>query len=99
MDNGRPFTLEEIAIECNVGTWEDYADKPFLMLQISKDGGMTFGNVKRANLGRVGDYSHRVRYLLGGLNRKCVIRVTYSHPTELTLNLCEIRAEATGAMI
>ena len=99
MDNGRPFTLEEIAIECNVGTWEDYADKPYLMLQISKDGGMTFGNVKRASLGRVGDYSHRVRFLLGGLNRKCVMRVTYSHPTELTLNLCEIRAEATGAMI
>lgn len=99
MDNGKPFVLEEVAIECNVGTWRDYSDKPFLMLEVSKDGGMTFGNVRRCSLGRVGEYSNRVRFLSLGLNRKCVLRVTYSHPTELTLNLCEIRAEATGAMI
>ena len=46
VDNLKNFVLEELAIECNVGTWEDYSLKPELLLEVSKDGGNTFGNVK-----------------------------------------------------
>lgn len=95
----KPFTFEELAVECNVGTWEDYELKPMLLLEVSKDGGNTFGNVRSASLGRTGNYSHRVRWLTLGLNRLCVIRLTYSHPTDLVLTYCSIRAEQTGAMI
>lgn len=98
-DNLRPFTFEELAVECNVGTWEDYELKPMLLLEVSKDGGNTFGNVRSASLGRTGNYSHRVRWLNMGLNRLCVIRLTYSHPTDLVLTYCSIRAEATAQMI
>ena len=93
------FILEELAIECNVGTWDDYELKPMLLLEVSKDGGNTFGNVKSASLGRTGDYSHRVRFRNLGMCRKCVLRITYSHPTELTLNSCSVRAESTAEMI
>ena len=99
VDNLKNFVLEELAIECNVGTWEDYSLKPELLLEVSKDGGNTFGNVKHASLGRTGDYSHRVRFRNLGMCRKCVLRITYSHPTELTLNSCSIRAESTAEMI
>ena len=99
VDNLKNFVLEELAVECNVGTWEDYSLKPELLLEVSKDGGNTFGNVKHASLGRTGDYSHRVRFRNLGMCRKCVLRITYSHPTELTLNSCSIRAESTAEMI
>ncbi len=99
VDNLKNFVLEELAIECNVGSWDDYDLKPMLLLEVSKDGGNTFGNVKSASLGRTGDYSHRVRFRNLGMCRKCVLRITYSHPTELTLNSCSVRAESTAEMI
>lgn len=98
-DGLKPFTFEELAIECNAGTWNDYTLKPMLLLEVSKDGGNTFGNVQSASLGRTGEYDHRVRFFNLGYSRLCVIRVTYSHPTDLVLTACSVRAEATNAMI
>lgn len=98
-DGLKPFVFEELAVECNVGTWEDYELKPMLLLEVSKDGGQSFGNTRSASLGRTGEYSHRVRWLNLGMNRLCVLRVTYSHPTDLVLTACSVRAEATNAMI
>lgn len=99
VDNLRPFTFEELAIECNVGSFEDYEQEPTMLLEVSKDGGVTFGKPKSAGLGRPGQYSHRVRWRNLGMNRKCVIRVTFSTPTDLVLNSCSIRAEATQEVI
>ena len=99
VDNFRPFTIEELALECNVGTFGDYTEEPQMLLSVSKDGGMTFGDPKSAGLGRPGQYSHRVRWRNLGMVRKCVVRVTYSTETDLVLNSCEIRATATEAMI
>lgn len=98
-DGLKPFTFEALSVECNVGTWNDYNLKPMLLLEISKDGGNTFGGVHSASLGRTGDYSHRVMWRNCGRNRLCVIRITYSHPTDLVLTNCSIRAEATAEMI
>lgn len=99
VDGLKNFILEELAVECNVGSWDDYSLTPMLLLEVSKDGGNTFGNVKKASLGRTGDYSQRVRFRNLGMCRKCVLRLTYSHPTELTLNSCSVRAESTAEMI
>lgn len=98
-DGLKPFTIEGITIECNVGTWDDYSLKPMLLVEVSKDGGNTFGNVRSCSLGKSGDYSHRVKLFNCGLNRLGVLRVTYSHPTDLVLTYCGIRGEATGAMM
>ena len=99
IDNLKNFVIEELAVECNVGTWDDYGRMPELLLEVSKDGGNTFGQPKHASLGRTGDYSHRVMFRNLGMCRKCVLRITYSHPTEFTLNSCSIRAESTAEMI
>ena len=98
-DGLKPFTFEELTVECNVGTWEDYDLKPMLLLEVSRDGGNTFGNVRSASLGRTGNYSHRVRWMNVGYNRLCVIRLTYSHETDLVLTACSIRAESTAEMM
>lgn len=99
VDENRPFILNEVAIECNVGTWDDYSLQPDLLLQVSKDGGNTFGNVRSCRLGRTGNYSHRVRFHSLGYNRLCVLRVTYSHPTPLELTSCSLRVSATTGVI
>lgn len=99
VDGYKPFVFEELAVECNVGAWDDYALSPKLLLEVSKDGGETFGNVRSASLGRTGDYSHRVRYHGLGLNRLAVVRLTYSHPTDFVISAASARAESTGAAI
>ena len=99
VDNNRPFIFNELGIECNVGCWADYSLQPDLLLEVSKDGGNTFGNVRSCKLGRTGNYDHRVRFHSLGYNRLCVLRVTYSHPTSLELTTCSQRITPTNAVI
>lgn len=98
VDTFRPFVFEELDIDCNVGTWDDYSQSPKLLLEVSKDGGETFGNVRSASMGKTGDYSHRVRFHGLGYSRLAVVRLTYSHPTDFVLSSATVRAESTGAM-
>lgn len=95
----KPFILNELAIECNVGSWADYTLQPEMLLEVSRDGGNTFGNVRSCKMGRTGQYSHRVRFHALGYNRLCVLRVTYSHPTSLELTACSQRISPTTALI
>lgn len=99
VNDERPFIFNELAIECNVGTWSDYSLQPDLLLEVSKDGGMTWGHVRRAKMGRTGDYSHRVRFHVLGYNRLCVLKVTYAHPTSLELTACSQRVTPTTGVI
>lgn len=98
-DGLKPFTFEELTVEMNVGTDPDYTDNCKALLEVSKDGGHTFGNVREARIGRTGDYSHRVRWLNMGMNRLCVIRLTFSCPCDVVLTMCSVRAESTNCMI
>lgn len=99
VDSNKPFIFHELAIECNVGTWKDYSLQPDILLEVSRDGGNTFGNVRSCKLGRTGDYGHRVRFHSLGYSRLCVLRVTYSHPTPLELTSCSQRISSTTGVI
>ena len=99
VDELKPFILQELSVELNVGTWESYDIKPELTLEVSKDGGETFGNKHSVSCGLAGEYSHRVRFHLGGRTRLCVLRLTYSYPTDLVLSAASIRAVGTACMI
>lgn len=95
----RPFIFNELSIECNVGTWADYKLQPELLLEVSRDGGNTWGHVRSARMGHTGDYSHRVRFHVLGYNRLCVLKVTYAHPTSLELTACSQRVTPTTGVI
>ena len=95
----KPFCFTELAVECNVGCWDDYKLQPQLLLEVSADGGNTFGHVRSVPMGRTGDYSHRVRFHSLGYNRLCVLRLTYSHPTSLELTACSQRISPTTKVI
>lgn len=99
VSDNRPFVMEELALECNVGCNEDYREDPEVLLEISKDGGMTFGNTRSTRFGRTGQYSHRVRFHAMGMVRQCVVRVTFSEPMDFVITDADVRAGRTGAMI
>lgn len=97
--DNKPFIMEELALECNVGTNPDYKQRPEVLLEVSKDGGMTFGNVRSTSFGLTGEYSHRVRWHALGITRLAVVRITFSEPMDFVLTDCDVRAGKTGAMM
>ena len=99
VNDEKPFIFNELTVETNVGTWADYTLQPDLLLEVSRDGGNTFGHVRHAKLGKTGQYSHRVRFPVLGYNRLCVLRLTYSHPTSLELTACSQRVTPTTSVI
>lgn len=99
VSDNRPFVIEELALECNVGCNEDYKEDPEVLLEVSKDGGMTFGNTRSTKFGRTGQYSHRVRFHALGMVRQCVLKVTFSEPMDFVLTDADVRAGRTMAMI
>ena len=99
VDEERPFIFNELAVECNVGTQEDYDMVPYLTLEVSRDGGNTWGHTRQASLGKTGQYSHRVRWHVLGYNRLCVLRLTFSHPMSLELTACSQRISPCTGVI
>jgi hypothetical protein len=89
----KPFILQELTAECNTGAKEDYGTSAKALLQISRDGGYTYGNVIEGNCGRRGQYFVRLRWLNLGMNRQCVIRISYSEPTDFVISDSSIRVQ------
>lgn len=91
--NYKPFAIYELAIECNVGAKDNYGEPAFALLQISNDGGYTFGNVRKASAGRKGEYSTRLKWLNLGRTRQCVLKLTYTEPTDFVISDSSLRFE------
>lgn len=89
--NYKPFIIHELSLECNVGCKEGYGSPAYALMQLSSDGGYTFGNVIRTSVGRKGEYHVRAKWMNLGMTRQCVLRVTYSEPTEFVITESSIR--------
>ena len=89
----KPFLIQELTAECNTGAMNEYGRPAKALLQISKDGGYTYGNVIEASCGRRGEYMVRLRWLNLGMNRQSVIRITYSEPTDFVISDSSIRIQ------
>ena len=55
------------------------------------DGGYTFGNVIRTSVGKKGKYHTRAKWMNLGMTRQCVLRLTYSEPTDFVITDSSIR--------
>lgn len=97
--NYKPFTIYELSAECNVGATADYGRASKALLQVSRDGGYTYGNVIEASCGRRGQYNARLRWLNLGMNRQCVLRISYSEPTDFVISDSSIRAQELNTSI
>lgn len=70
----------ELLIETGVGNANDPGMNPVAWLEISRDGGQTWGPQRMAAIGRVGQYGIRVWWQCNGDGRKLAFRVTVSDP-------------------
>lgn len=69
----------------NNGTNPMWAVEPTVVLEISRDGGQTFGNPIIAKLGRIGRWTTRARWQRLGKGRDLVMRVTITDPVKVQM--------------
>lgn len=83
LDDFAPFMLNDVQLLWNTGTSTDYdnsrgAREPVVMLDVSTDGGNTFGSERWATGGKVGQYGHRSVWYGIGMGTLFVLRFTIS---------------------
>lgn len=83
-----PVTMKEITIDCQVGMTPQLVSlgsDPQIMLEVSKDSGYTYGNIKQKSLGKQGNYRKVVRWNALGIGRNIVLRITVSDPVPIAI--------------
>lgn len=87
-NGGAPFSIDELYLdmETGVGLQAGQGIDPKIMMQISKDGGRTFGAERWKSLGKVGQFfSPRVVWNRLGQSRDFVAQFTMTDPVKFTL--------------
>lgn len=80
--------LREVVLDMQVGGTDlltGYGSDPKLLMQISKDGGETFGPIKEASLGKQGEYTKKVRYFVKGDMLSLVLKFMCSAPINFSI--------------
>jgi hypothetical protein len=89
LSSGREFfTLDsfELDMSSGVGLISGQGSDPKANLEVSKDGGKSFGLIREANIGKCGEYSARCKWnRCGGVGRSFVLKVTISDPVPLDI--------------
>lgn len=70
---------------------------PQIYLEVSRDGGNTWGAQLNAPVGKIGQYGTRVLFNRLGYGRDLVFRVSYSDPTYMSLVSAELDAFVAGS--
>jgi hypothetical protein len=83
------YKLFEVDMQFGVGLNIDTADKeggnPRIALQMSNDGGSTWGNPIYASIGKIGQFKQRARWQRLGSSRDRVFRVIITEPVRCTI--------------
>lgn len=87
----KPFTIYELGLEINAGHMQYYEHEAQCVLQMSNDGGYTFGNAILSSLGQRGQYWARLRWLNLGMTRQCVIKVAFSEDSDFVISDASLR--------
>jgi hypothetical protein len=79
------FWSLELDMETGVGLATGQGEDPQAMLQMSNDGGRTWGNELWRSFGRIGEYLKRVIWHRLGRSRDRVFRVTITDPVKVVI--------------
>lgn len=71
-----------IEMESGVGLLTGQGKTPMLMMQVSKDGGHTWGNEYWVNFGQIGEYKRRAAYRRLGRSRDWVFKFRLTDPVK-----------------
>ena len=85
--DGNQFGIDELLLdmETGIGLQSGQGVNPQLVLEVSKDGGRTFGNERWSSIGLVGQYLARVIFRRLGMGRDFVFRFTMTDPVKFTI--------------
>lgn len=67
-------------------------DNPEVIVQVSRDGGVTYGFEKRRSVGRVGERIKRIQFNRLSVSRDTVFKVVYTYPTPFIINGATVNA-------
>lgn len=81
------YTISELQVdlEAGVGLATGQGSDPQIMLQISKDGGHTWGAERWVSMGKIGQYTRRARWSRLGQARNWTFRLRISDPVKRVL--------------
>lgn len=84
---GNQFSIDELVLdmETGVGLITGQGTDPQIMLQVSRDGGRTFGIEKWITAGEIGDYLRRAIWRRLGSARDFVFQFTMTDPVKFTI--------------
>ncbi len=78
----------ELIAEVGQGLTSGQGSDPLIIMEVSRDGGHTWGNKRSRRLGEIGQYMTRVRWNLIGAARNMVFRFTMTDPIKfIAINL------------
>lgn len=76
----------EVEFESGVGlTGGAQGEDPMAMLDVSKDGGHTFGNERWASIGKIGEYTKTIRWSRLGTATDWIPRITITDPVKVVI--------------
>ena len=87
-DGGNTLSISELFVdmETGVGTQSDPGSDPYVSLEVSKDGGRTFGAPRLKSIGKVGQYSSpRPYWKRLGRAKDFVFRFTVTDPVKFVI--------------
>ena len=76
----KPLGTIQIEFQPGVGTVSGQGSNPMASLQISRDGGFTYGPEKFAGIGKIGEYLARARWLRNGRAKDFVYKIRITDP-------------------
>jgi hypothetical protein len=82
-----------VEFEPGVGLATGQGSDPMAMLQISRDGGFTWGNEMWTTIGKVGKYENRAIWRRLGSGRDFVFRIRVTDPVKVVITNAYIEAE------
>ena len=79
------YSSVQVDMETGIGQGNGQGLDPLLMLRYSNDGGHTWSNEKTASLGRIGEYSNRVRFNRLGAGRNRLWEISMTDPVKFAV--------------
>ncbi len=94
------ISVSQLDLDVNRGeaaTSTGQGSTPIIMLEISRDGGYTFGNPRNIQLGSLGKYISRAKINKLGTARRWVFRLTVTDPIDIMLQNAIAHGVLSGA--
>ena len=82
-----------VDMEGGVGLISGQGDSPSIMLQISRDGGHTWGNEMWTKIGKIGEFTHRAEWRRLGRSRDWVFKLRITDPVKIVIIQAVIEGE------